>query len=166
MANQIVRDAGDYRLIGTEEVTGEAPRQNFSIAGTIQHASGRNFTHETAWKALTAFGFHQIAGDSTGFYQRVQSHIDAVEPNVLRVQVQSGYDSTFCERCGAAVTDPVWLTLDWRTNTFTDEDIPDAFSQGAFAFGKDCAKQALAEHKRKRTVWDERDHPRREAGSE
>lgn len=48
----------------------------------------------------------------------------------------------WCERCGARldVRKSVWLVLDQRTGTYTDQDVPDEFSQGAFVFGKDCAE--------------------------
>lgn len=53
----------------------------------------------------------------------------------------------FCERCGKEL-DPVkivWLELDQRTNTFTDQEVPEDFSQGGFSFGPDCAKKVLKE---------------------
>ena len=55
----------------------------------------------------------------------------------------------FCERCGAKLAgDKIWwLELDQRTGTYTDQEVPAEFSQGGFAFGKDCAKIMLAEHK-------------------
>jgi hypothetical protein len=59
----------------------------------------------------------------------------------------------FCERCKAKLAEHrngeyniVWLVLDQRTGTYTDKEIPDEFSQGAFPFGRDCAKVVLAEH--------------------
>ena len=54
----------------------------------------------------------------------------------------------FCERCGAKLAgDKIWwLELDQRTGTYTDQEVPAEFSQGGFAFGKDCAKIMLAEH--------------------
>jgi hypothetical protein len=55
----------------------------------------------------------------------------------------------FCERCGAKLAGDKnwWLELDHRTGTYTDQEVPAEFSQGSFAFGKDCAKIMLAEHK-------------------
>lgn len=59
----------------------------------------------------------------------------------------------FCERCGAKLSEHrngeyniVWLIYDQRTGTYTDKQIPDEFSQGAFPFGKDCAKILIQEH--------------------
>lgn len=54
----------------------------------------------------------------------------------------------YCERCGAKLAKDkiVWLELDQRTNTYTSEPVPQEFSQGGFAFGKDCAKIMIAEH--------------------
>jgi hypothetical protein len=53
-----------------------------------------------------------------------------------------------CERCNDFL-DPkkeVWLTYDQRTNTFTDLEIPEQYSQGGFPFGRACARRALKEH--------------------
>lgn len=55
----------------------------------------------------------------------------------------------FCEKCGALLNPKsiVWLTLNNYSGTYTNaETVPDEYNQGAFPFGKDCAKQALAEH--------------------
>ena len=54
----------------------------------------------------------------------------------------------FCERCHAklAFESIWWLELDQRTGTYSLEAVPEEFSQGGFAFGKDCAKIMLAEH--------------------
>ncbi len=42
----------------------------------------------------------------------------------------------------------VWLELDQRTNTYTDDEkVPEEYSQGWFPFGSACAKWMLAEHK-------------------
>jgi len=54
----------------------------------------------------------------------------------------------FCERCKAKLKDDniFWLELDQRTFTYTNEAVPEEFSQGGFSFGKDCAQVMLAEH--------------------
>jgi hypothetical protein len=59
----------------------------------------------------------------------------------------------FCERCKAKLAEHrngeyniVWLVFDQRTGTYTDKEVPDEFSQGAFPFGRDCAKVVLVEH--------------------
>ncbi len=49
----------------------------------------------------------------------------------------------FCTRCNATLENVVWLEFDQRTNTYTNQEIPDEFNQGAFPFGKDCAKKEL-----------------------
>lgn len=41
----------------------------------------------------------------------------------------------------------VWLALDTRTNTYTDEEIPPEFDQGGFEFGHDCAARMRRAHK-------------------
>lgn len=54
-----------------------------------------------------------------------------------------------CERCGEKLkgrSEAVWMELDTRTDTYTTGDVPEAFSQGAFPFGKTCAKRAQVEH--------------------
>lgn len=59
----------------------------------------------------------------------------------------------FCTRCDAKLAEHrngqyniVWLEYDLRTGTYTDKEVPAEFSQGAFPFGKDCAKVVLSEH--------------------
>lgn len=54
----------------------------------------------------------------------------------------------FCEHCKAKLNPDkaVWLELDQRTGTYTDQPVPEEFSQGGFPFGADCAKNMLAEH--------------------
>lgn len=54
----------------------------------------------------------------------------------------------FCERCKAKLNPDmaVWLELDQRTGTYTDQPVPEEYSQGGFPFGADCARFALAEH--------------------
>ena len=50
-----------------------------------------------------------------------------------------------CEHCGAKL-DPkkvIWLELDQRTNTYTDQSVPEEDSQGYFSFGIGCAKTIL-----------------------
>ena len=54
-----------------------------------------------------------------------------------------------CERCGATLDrdKAVWLELSQFTNRYHDPDtdpVPAKRSQGAFAFGKACAKHELA----------------------
>ncbi len=51
-----------------------------------------------------------------------------------------------CERCGRPLEPDriVWLELDQRTGKYTDVEVPEEFSQGAFAFGVDCAKAELS----------------------
>lgn len=58
-----------------------------------------------------------------------------------------------CERCGDKLKPgkEVWLELDTRTNTFTDEEVPTEHSQGGFTFGKACARKQMAEHKGKKS---------------
>ena len=54
-----------------------------------------------------------------------------------------------CERCGEKLRDraaAVWLELDTRTDTYTAGEVPTEVSQGAFPFGKTCAKRAQAVH--------------------
>lgn len=52
--------------------------------------------------------------------------------------------TNFCECCGKKMDDSkiVWLELDTRTDEYTSEAVPEAFSQGAFPFGAGCAKKA------------------------
>lgn len=54
----------------------------------------------------------------------------------------------FCERCKSKLNPDmaVWLELDQRTGTYTDQPVPEKYSQGGFPFGADCARIALAEH--------------------
>ena len=54
----------------------------------------------------------------------------------------------FCERCKSKLNSDkaVWLELDQRTGTYTDQPVPEEYSQGGFPFGADCARVALAEH--------------------
>lgn len=55
----------------------------------------------------------------------------------------------YCERCGEKLKSresAVWLELDTRTGTYTAGDVPPEVSQGAFPFGKACAKHAQSEH--------------------
>lgn len=54
----------------------------------------------------------------------------------------------FCERCGAKLAEEKiwWLELDQRTGTYSLAAVPEEFSQGGFAFGKDCAAIMIAEH--------------------
>lgn len=56
-----------------------------------------------------------------------------------------------CTRCNELLHPDreVWLELDQRTNTYTDQGVPEAYSQGGFTFGKACAKRAKAEHSAK-----------------
>lgn len=49
-----------------------------------------------------------------------------------------------CIRCNAEIKDIVWLEFDQRTSSYTDQEIPDEFNQGAFPFGRDCAKKELS----------------------
>lgn len=65
----------------------------------------------------------------------------------------SGRDGT-CERCGKKVKQEVWLVLDQRSWTYTDRDVPDEVSQGAFLFGPDCAQFELAEDRREWAKWE------------
>ena len=63
---------------------------------------------------------------------------------------QDGTERKPCQRCGAYLNpaDAVWLTLDQRTNTFTDEhsSVPMDVNQGGFTFGRDCANAAIKAH--------------------
>jgi len=54
-------------------------------------------------------------------------------------------------KCGKALATEkiVWLALDTRTNTYTDEELPPKYDQGCFEFGPDCAKKEIEEHQ----VW-------------
>jgi hypothetical protein len=57
-----------------------------------------------------------------------------------------------CQRCEVEIEPgrEVWLELDQRTNTYTDEGtVPEEHSQGGFPFGADCAARSLREHKAK-----------------
>lgn len=57
-----------------------------------------------------------------------------------------------CEKCNQLLSkDVVWLALDQRTHTYTDNEdgIPEDLKMGYFPFGVDCAKKMIAEHKRK-----------------
>ena len=57
-----------------------------------------------------------------------------------------------CTKCGRDITARiVWLTFDQRINDYTDEDVPEEFSQGGFAFGEDCAGRILTERKHAQT---------------
>ena len=54
----------------------------------------------------------------------------------------------YCTRCGELLKADrvVWLELSWKTNEYTRPGIiPEAESQGMWAFGKKCAKAALEE---------------------
>lgn len=54
-----------------------------------------------------------------------------------------------CEKCNEVLNEGrlVWLELDRRTNTYTDdEDVPHEHSQGWFTFGKACAARLRKEH--------------------
>ncbi len=55
-------------------------------------------------------------------------------------------EKIFCEHCGAELKpgSVVWLTFDQRNGRYTDQPIPEEFSQGGFPFGKDCAKTILS----------------------
>lgn len=57
-------------------------------------------------------------------------------------------EPTCCTRCGERLNPArlVWLSLDQRTNTYTDGEIPPESDQGGFPFGRACAKAAKAEH--------------------
>jgi len=52
----------------------------------------------------------------------------------------------YCENCGRELNPKKikWLELDTRTNTFTDDELPEQYSQGGFPFGIACAKRVLA----------------------
>jgi hypothetical protein len=53
---------------------------------------------------------------------------------------------TYCEFCGRKLNpkEVVELELDRRTNTYRlPGEIPLAYSQGIFSFGKDCAAKML-----------------------
>lgn len=54
----------------------------------------------------------------------------------------------FCEHCKAKLNPDkaVWLEYDQRTGTYTDQPVPEEYSQGGFPFGADCARVVLAEH--------------------
>jgi hypothetical protein len=53
-----------------------------------------------------------------------------------------------CERCGEELHPDrlVWLEFDQRTSTYTNQDVPEKYSQGGFTFGAACAKRELARH--------------------
>lgn len=69
---------------------------------------------------------------------------------MISKRAYSGNWSTtiFCKRCDARldIRKSVWLLLDQRTGTYTDQDVPDEFSQGAFAFGKNCTETEKRMH--------------------
>lgn len=50
-----------------------------------------------------------------------------------------------CEHCSRDLKPGkhVWLELDQRTNTYTEEFVPQSKSQGGFTFGPGCAKVML-----------------------
>lgn len=51
-----------------------------------------------------------------------------------------------CTHCEAVLKGRVvYLELDQRTGTYTNRNIPDEFSQGAFPFGVQCSKIMLVE---------------------
>ena len=60
----------------------------------------------------------------------------------------SKFRLVFCERCKSKLNPDkaVWLELDQRTGTYTDQPVPEEYSQGGFPFGADCARFALTEH--------------------
>ena len=73
--------------------------------------------------------------------------------DLFRRKVLMKNSFAFCERCNAKLAEIrngeyniVWLELDQRTGTYTNQEVPTEFSQGGFPFGKDCAKIMLAEH--------------------
>lgn len=53
----------------------------------------------------------------------------------------------FCQRCKAPldIRKAVSLELDSRTNKYTNQPVPEEFSQGAFYFGAACAQRQLRE---------------------
>lgn len=75
---------------------------------------------------------------------------DEATADAEQVYVGSGVYETKavnrCERCGEVLTEVVWLTYDQRTNTYTNQTVPDEYNQGAFPFGKTCAKREIAKH--------------------
>ena len=57
------------------------------------------------------------------------------------------YDE-YCNECERKLNPSkiVWLELDQRSNTYTSQGVPLEYSQGCFAFGKDCAKKMERKH--------------------
>jgi hypothetical protein len=53
-----------------------------------------------------------------------------------------------CERCGEFLHPDriTWLEYDQRTSTYTDEEVPEKYSQGGFPFGARCAIQEKKRH--------------------
>ena len=62
---------------------------------------------------------------------------------------QFGDDWDICTRCGKwiLVQKSIMLNLDRRTNTYTTEPVPSAYSQGPFRFGPECAEIEFRKHK-------------------
>jgi hypothetical protein len=54
-----------------------------------------------------------------------------------------------CTRCGETLNPErlVWLELDTRTGTYTDDAVEPEHSQGRFMFGAACAKRECAIHR-------------------
>ena len=57
-------------------------------------------------------------------------------------------EKEYCERCGKELkySKIIWLELDQRTNTYSNQPVPYEYSQGGFAFGKDCAMVEIKKH--------------------
>lgn len=55
----------------------------------------------------------------------------------------------YCTRCGERLNPEklVWLELDTRTGTYTDDAVEPEHSQGGFMFGAACARHERAKHR-------------------
>ena len=59
------------------------------------------------------------------------------------MKIEKADDPTWCTRCGELIQKAVWLELDTRTHRYTERTVPPEHSQGAFAFGPDCAASVI-----------------------
>ncbi len=85
-------------------------------------------------------------------YSVSSNRIKEADTSRRRVDVTGKVE--YCEYCQKPIKTGhvVWLWLDQRTNTFSnDDDEKPEYSQGGFPFGKSCAKHELKKHRKEKS---------------
>jgi len=121
--------------------------KSMTLAETITFVKKSKFKTPGQWIAESG-GSYAVARKK-GWLKAIYMACDIAGRTPMKPRNLKGLSTPgHCLLCGKPLKSEkiVWLSLDTRTDTYTDEEIPPYFDQGGFEFGPDCAKRMRAEH--------------------